>query len=400
MSISIIMSSLSTISDTSSTPVRSNAPLAIQNVDEVDVSGFDKAVRAIIFPKSESAIHSLRLERNKTVKLLIEGSARLPSPCESSSEDETDSTISKATQYAAVLKQSKEKGLFTFGSSLESDIALEHLSHSASDEDLCYINYVHAKFYPNPDDDDFLLYNGSTSVFAFELLTSPWIKKSVLPKGKTILGRGTWKLTFGVGLDFQIKILPFCPTAMKQTWTQIFPIPVPIKVSSNRKVTRSALTQDVLPLPAPPAISKKAPRRKKSSTKIDHDTVEVKHQSKSSSSQIPSPFESASPVQHELVFGNKKTLVYKAASKANVFAIKYCREADVKASVETWQNELEILKRLDHVSCARMLVFHSTLRRFCCSLKKAQFSRCIQSNNNRFQSQRSLIIMPSICVLI
>lgn len=382
------MSSLSADSDARFAPLSRNTLLAIENVDEINVSALDKSVRAVIFPKSESAVHSLHLDGNEDASILIRGSVRLPSPCESCSEDEVDNIIRKSGQHAAVLMQSQEKGWFTFGSSLESDIILEHLSASPLDEERCYINYVHAELYPNPDDDDLLLYNRSTSLFTLESLSLPWNNKTVYPKEKFTLERGSWNVTFGEGLDFQIKILPWRPPAMGQTWTQIFPIPVPIKSHSNRKANKPALHHNTLPSLPPPISTEKGPRRKRSSIAKDQDTVKITPSSKGSNSQTPlSPSDTVSPVQRELILENKNTLVYKVFSKKGVSAMKYCRGSDAKASVETWVNERDILRSLDHVSGASMQTSYSISQSSCYSLKKLQRIRCIQPNANSLLSQ-------------
>jgi len=332
-----------------------NTSTTIESVDEVDLAGFDQSIRAIILPKSESAVHSLRLQLNEGVIWPITNSARLPSPCDSSCEDGIDDAIRSSGQNAAILEQSREKENFTLGASLSSDIVLEHIDSGYPDEDQCYINLVHVQLFPDPDDDALILYNSSISTFTFRSLISSRVDNKILLKQETRLGRGSWQLTFGKGLDFQIKVLSRPPTKANQSWSLISPLPMPVKHPS--KVVGPVLreNEDVLPPPRAHTPQVSTPR-KGLAKKIGAGQITggVDTGLESSGSRPSSPSIRASPIQRELIGKTSRTLVYKATSKKAVVAIKMCRQPSVKGSAQNWRNELDILRCLDHVSNARI----------------------------------------------
>ena len=345
-----------------------SASTAIETVDEVDLAGFDKSIRAIIFPMSESAVHSLRLQGNDWVIWPITNSARLLSPC----EDEVHHAIRNPGQHAILLEQSRENEKFTLGASLDNDVVLEHIDSDSPDQHLCYINLVHVQMYPDPDRDALILYNSSTSTFIFRSLTIPRDDNNIFPFQETRLEHGSWQLSLGKGLDFQIKIISRPPKETQQSWSLISPPPTPIKHSTE--TVRGALWKDENVTP-PPRVSttRKGSEKKKFVASQKTDIVAIVLQS--SGSQTSSASMKTSPAQREIIFKTARTLVYKATRKNTIVAIKLCRGPRLKDSAQNWRNELEILTRLDHVSSVRnanflsdltLLAFHCTASQLRC----------------------------------
>ena len=335
------------ISISTSTNIGLNSSIAIETVDEVDLAGFNESIRAIIFPKSESAVHSLRLQGNEGVIWPITNSAR-------------------PGQNAILLEQSREKEKFTLGASLDNDVVLEHIDSDSPDQDPCYINLVHVQLYPDPDHDALILYNSSTSTFIFGSLTIPRGDKNILPFQETRLGRGSWRLSFGKGLDFQIKVVSRPSKETQQSWSLISPPPTPIKHSTATVGGTLCKNKNV---PPPPGVftAKEGSERKKIRAGRRTDIIGIELQS--SGSRTSSVSMQTSPAQRETIFKTPRTLVYKATRKNTIVAIKICREPNLKDSAQNWRNELEILTHLDHVSRVRNanLLFDLTLLAFHCT---------------------------------
>jgi hypothetical protein len=198
----------------------------------VNLSRFDQSnLRAILLPKSESAICSTRLEENDTVVCLVAVSIPLPSPYNSSSEDEGSTTLTQVTskshahtttrrrsrsQAAIILEQSGDKERFTLGGSSDNDVVLKH--PDPADEDQCYINLVHVQLYPDPDHDALTLFNTSTSAFGIRSLATPQVDNDILPGQDARLDCGSWQLTLGKGLDFQIKVISRARGEVHDDW--------------------------------------------------------------------------------------------------------------------------------------------------------------------------------------
>jgi hypothetical protein len=148
---------------------------AVKTVDAVDLN---PNVRAILFPKSDSARYSTHLQENNSV-LFVKENISLPLPNASSSEDEDSPTLndedtSKTQTHATrrrrnrnqaviLLEQSENTEKFTLGRSSDNEMVLKHLR--SADEESCYINLFYAQLYPDPDRDSFILFNSSTSIF-------------------------------------------------------------------------------------------------------------------------------------------------------------------------------------------------------------------------------------------
>ncbi|KAF4630415.1 hypothetical protein G7Y89_g7718 [Cudoniella acicularis] len=109
-----------------------NVSKAVETVDAVDLTLPDNPnLRAILFPKSESALYSICLQENKSVLFPVKENICLLSPDASSSEDEGSPTLDdkdtskcqiytsrrmrKRNQAIVLLEQSENKEKFTLG---------------------------------------------------------------------------------------------------------------------------------------------------------------------------------------------------------------------------------------------------------------------------------------------
>jgi len=93
----------------------------------------------------------------------------------------------------------------------------------SADEESCYINLFHVQLYPDPDHGSLILFNGSTSIFYVQSLTIPQVKNNIIPGEEATLECGRWQVTFGKGLDFEIKILPWTAREISHDWVLISP---------------------------------------------------------------------------------------------------------------------------------------------------------------------------------
>jgi hypothetical protein len=313
------------LSVNTSTKSNINSSVAIGTVDEVELAGINESIRAIIFPKSDSAVHSFSLQSNKNKGVIwpIKNSIRLLSPCEDGAHDVI------RHPGAILLSQSREKEKFTLGASMDNDIVLEHVDSDSSEYNLCYINLVHIQLYPDPDHDALILYNSSTSIFGFKSIATPQVGQNILPSQETRLGRGSWQLSFGTGLDFQIKVVSRPHKETHQSWSLISPPQTPVKHSAKGVRTVLRKNENV----PPPLVS------------TVKEGSEMKKTGVQSSTSLPTSLD-----QHKIIFKTTRTLVYKATYKNTVVAIKMCRGSSLHNSAKNWRNELEILTRLDHVS--------------------------------------------------
>jgi hypothetical protein len=336
-----------------------NASKVVETVDAVDSTLPDiPNLRAILLPKSESALYSTRLQENKSVLFPVKENICLPSPDASSSEDEDSPTLNKDTsktqthtrrrnhnQVVILLEQSENTEKFSLGGSLDNEVVLKH-PRSASEES-CYINLFHAQLYPDPDCDSLILFNRSTSIFYIQSLTVPQIKTNITPGEEATLECGCWQVTFGNGLDFEITILPWAAREVHYDWVLISPL-----------VTSS-----------PPAKRSRRPVRNQ-----DHEPPNPRD----GISDIMTPADPALPASptreshttDELIGKTKQTLVFKGTRNGTTVAIKVCRKPGVKESADAWKNEFKILKRLNHVS---KIIEHT-------SLLSLHFNRHLSSN--------------------
>jgi hypothetical protein len=64
----------------------------------------------------------------------------------------------------------------------------------------------------------------------------------------------------------------------------------------------------------------------------------------------PSPSTRKSHTLQELIGKTTRTLVFKVTRSNATVAVKICRKPTLKESAETWRNEMEIMRTLDHIS--------------------------------------------------
>ena len=337
---------------------------AIETVDEVDLSRFDQlSLRAILLPKSESALHSIRLEENDSVVCLIAGSIPLLSPCNSSSEDEGSTQVTSKShthtttrrrsrsQGAIILEQPGDKERFTLGASWDNDVVLKH--PDAADGDRCYINLVHVQLYPDPDHNALILFNSSTSAFSIRSLAIPEVDNDILPGQDARLHCGSWQLSLGRGLDFQIKVMSRTSGEVHDDWSLISPPKI-----SSLPARRSGKAAPIVPTktnvrqpPSPTPKSKAGSVSKSTGASCAGDKAATGPEDSELRPPSSSMQESHSP--YTLIGKTNRTLVFKATRKEAIVAIKVCRKPTVKESADTWRNEIEIMSCLNHVSNTR-----------------------------------------------
>lgn len=178
-------------------------------------------VRAILFPKSKSAVYTVQLEENRCVAHAVAEHRSPPPPsppddCACSSDPTKDNTCAALRRKdrgppTIVLKRSQENERFTFGSSSSNDVVLKHPDNEYDnlDQKPCYIHLLHLQLYPDPDCNAFKLYNNSTSPFAVHTLPAARrFDDNLLPGENARLDCGRWRLRLGKGLDFEIRVLP------------------------------------------------------------------------------------------------------------------------------------------------------------------------------------------------
>ena len=170
--------------------------------------------RAFLFPLSQAARYSLQLPQNAAVvQNLLDGQviSYPPSPISEAGISELiDSTEDlQSTEVYAVLKQSGRLHQFTIGSGAENFLVLK--GDPTEQEDICYINIVHCRLYPDPDSATVWFENPSTSVQCAQKIDlereARTVTKAVLqPKEICVLQPGSWFVDLGTGLSFLLHI--------------------------------------------------------------------------------------------------------------------------------------------------------------------------------------------------
>ena len=336
-----------------------------RTLDEFDPT----AISAILLPESSSADYSAHLEENFAKVAQVAPYKNLPSPSNSCSKYESNASqiasgpkssrnsSSKkkergGSQLVIVLEQSRDDEKFNFVSSSSikglrsgNDVVLKHPYLGTQKK--CYINLLHLELYPNPDSDAMVLYNRSTIEFTAHLLSESEPYK-IEPGCQTTLERGTWRLTLGEGLTFLIEIFPRPREKVYNSCLCLSPkVPAFYMKSSKSSVA---------------AVGKKATAKVKSSTATIQTDISEKQSSKAvhtgENAKIVSAFEvrprsnSQKKTPQEPLINLGETAfskVFKVNRNGTAAAVKVCRNPDPKESADRWRNELDILKRLDHV---------------------------------------------------
>ena len=311
-----------------------NISKAVETVDTTDLNN-NPNLRAILFPKSESALYSTRLQKNNNMLFPVKENICLLSPNVSSSEDkgsltlndentskcQTHTTNRRRNQSQAIilLEQSKNKEKFTLGRSRDNEVVLKH--PRSADEESCYINLFHAQLYPDPDRNSILLFNSSTSIFCVQSLTVPQVENNIMPGEEATLECGRWQVTFGKGLDFEIKILP---CAAREIFHDGVLISRPLVISDKAAAIE-------------PRAGKRSEEDEERTGVDGKRTAEAGKTTQARTLDIP-------------IGKTKRTLVVKTTRRGTTVAIKMCRNRAVKRSADAWRNEIEILSSLYHVS--------------------------------------------------
>ena len=342
-----------------------------QNLDEFDLTAFNRpTIRALLLPESSSAKHSVRLAENKAKVAHVAPCKPLPSPSNSCSEDESsiprasscpktsgNNTRAKkerdGSQIIIVLEQSRVDEKFKFVSSSDirglrtgNDLVLKH--PNSENQDICYINLVHLEFYPDPDRDALVLCNRSTSEFTAHSLLVPQAIK-IRPGHQATLDGGTWRLTLGKGLTFQIKVLPHAPSELYHGCLRLSPRGSALCTKPSEGSASAVSTNAASKVKPPTVITSKVDVSKEKSDKNRHTgekattkmALEERPQSDTHGKSSPDP-----PVT---IGKTAFTKVFKTIRNNTAFAIKVCRKPDSKQSADMWRNELNMLTQLDHV---------------------------------------------------
>ncbi len=336
-----------------------------ETVDEVDLDLFDEStIRAIVLPDSKSAAYSAYLQDNDSQVSRIIPPVPLSSSSGSSSSSEDESSILPETtpknhtdavkrtrnriQLAIILKQSRDKERFTFGASLDNDVVLKH--PDPTDHEWCYINLFHAQLYPHPDRDALEIYNSSTSTFIFKPLKTSQVGQYIIPGQEARLDSGSWWLTLGKGLDFQVRIIPRTPRETYHGWRLISP--------STSHFRAEPIGKEAVLRPPKREIHKtpmtSAPTSETISTRSDALKPRYEEEAvagpKDSGLQTLSRSVGESPLAREIIGESHRTIVFKAIRHEIVVAVKVCRKPEVKSSADSWRNEVGILRHLQHVN--------------------------------------------------
>jgi hypothetical protein len=357
---------------------------SVRCVDEIDIGETKSYItRAILFPESPSAFRSCHLiKKEESVPIQVRVQKRsLPSPDNSSGEEDSSHDEAEKSRQEAesnkdrcaetshpparrpviLLIQSPELQRFTFGSSPENDIVLKA---DAAEEEGCYVNLWHCRIYPDPDSDAVLLNNLSSSIFSIQHLKSG-ATTSIAPSHDFFIKHGTWRITLGEGLCFQIRVLPRpSPEEDGCTWsllsscerplmpysygtdirTRKEPMSLPAAIEFIERASKRAVGF-VNAQPAP--ISKDTSSSSTKRTESETATADGENLESQESGNFTREIEATTSV---LGTTTMTTAFRVSRPDGTVFVAKVCRHPDLKSAADTWKHEATILQKLDHVS--------------------------------------------------
>ena len=288
-------------------------------------------VRAILFPLSKSANYSVRLPENNNQRL-----SPATDPAQVSSSKANIHSIKRRYDPIVIL-QSQDKEKFTFGTSLDNDVVLKHPDSAV--KSWCWINFVHLQLYPDPDHGAVILHNESTSTFVVQPLSTKCTTRRVRPHQEARLDCGSWRLQLGKGLDFRICIKPHSPG--EELYSQLLLSENAAILFGNPTEKKTKAKPRKEPIKAPPPATAKSvgdeiPRVGRVCAAAGQERLESR------------------PPQGSLDLGKiigktRCAKVFRATLNGMEVAIKVCREPSAKLSANTWRNEVDILRKLDHV---------------------------------------------------
>lgn len=348
----------------------------VRCVDEIEIKGTNShRIRAILFPESSSATESCHGVLEESVIDDLVQKRLSPSPDDLSWEDEAEKGHDQARptkhrhartsqppgrQPVILLIQSPEVHRFGLGSSQENDIVLKF---NGTGEEVCYVNWEHCHIYPHPDKDAVVLYNNSTSTFSIGGLESK-SEISIAPGRNGTVTHGTWRLSLGEGLCFQIRVLPRPPPA-QDGCTRSLLSTCERPPNTHSYAASASISRGPVSLPATTKSISKASKRRVGF----HNTPSAGSRNKElPESQIhqanaPTNTHGGNPGSQGLANSsrgieattkiaatNAMTKVFKVSRHGAVFAAKVCRHPDLKSAADTWKWEATTLQDLDHVS--------------------------------------------------
>jgi hypothetical protein len=369
---------------------------SVRCVDEIDIRETKFYItRAILFPESPSAFRSCHLiKEEESVPIQVRVQKRsLPSPDNSSGEEDSShdeaekgreeaesdkgprstqrrragTSHSPARRPVILLIQSPELQRFTFGSSPENDIVLKV---DEAEEEGCYVNLWHCRIYPDPDSDAVLLNNLSSSIFSIQHLKSG-AKTSIAPSHDVFIKHGTWRITLGEGLCFQIRVLPRpSPEEDGCTWSLLSscerPL-IPYSYGTNIRTRKEPMSLSaaiefieraskravgfINARSAPTSRDTSSSRTKRTESKTRQSAAPATAHGENLGSQESGNSTREIEATTSVLGTTRMTTVFRVSRlDGTVFVAKVCRHPDLKSAADTWKREATILQKLDHVS--------------------------------------------------
>ena len=160
----------------------------------------DREARALLFPLSQAAIHSLQLPENRgSVRKFVDDQTISwpPSPLSEAGISELIESRKgiEPVELCVELKQSNHLHRFTLRSAEHNFLVLK--ADPSSIEDVCYINIEQCRMYPDPDSALIWLENPSTALQCAEKIDLERdgrivTRAALLPKEMCILQPGPW----------------------------------------------------------------------------------------------------------------------------------------------------------------------------------------------------------------
>jgi hypothetical protein len=304
------------------------------SMDNLDLSSLDPDVRAVLVPVSSPAKSYLEANKQRLARLAIVKAVkdqRLPSP--ENSDDETksskgESRISSRKEITSlILRQTSTLHRFDLGSSPSCHILLR--GNSKYEEETCYISLVHCSIYPNPEDGTLIIENKSASdftVYDHRLGTLYTISST----NHYVLPIGWWEVSFGVGLDFLVNVLPRSDCGAGLATSIIL----------DEKPTHGRIPKSL----PPQSRDAKQASRGRSKQRALRKTRRV---------QLSSAYGIVQPSSKIGQVIGKTELTKVTIEKLNgrLVAAKVCRKPDMRYAAEAWKIEADTLKLLGrHVS--------------------------------------------------
>lgn len=207
---------------------------------------------------------------------------------------------------------------------------------------------MHLEIYLDPDRDVLVLCNRSTTEFAAYSLLAPQSSKIKLGNQVT-LSRGTWRLTLGKGLTFQIEVLPHAPSELYHGCLRLPPRESALCMKPSEGSVSAVSTEAASKVKPRTVITSNVDVPKKKSYNTRHTgeraTIKIGLEERPQS-DTQGQYSSVPPIA---IGRTTFTKVFKIIRNNTAIAVKVCRKPDLKQSADMWRNELNMLTQLDHV---------------------------------------------------